>query len=331
MLRILGAAIAVTACLGLLEATTPGAQAQDKITLRFGHASQTAEPNHYVATKFAEELARLTEGRATVRIYPQAQLGDEKALVEQMQLGTVDLASVASEVVTNLVPDFSAIALPFAFANYGKAHEFLDGEGGKILLGKLEDFSIHGLGYIDTGFRSIGNNTRPITKPDDLAGVKIRVIPSPLLIAAQEAMGSSPVPIPWAETISALSQGVVDGVETGNVYYYSARLFDHTKYFAFTNHIYTANVIIISKMTYDGLSDEIKDAIGKAAKFAIQATRDYVADLEVGLDQKIEEEGVAVTTPDPGPFKEKVQGIWGKFESQIDPKVMQDLRRVSAS
>lgn len=323
------AALAVV--LGLSLSPLGLTQAQSQTTLRFGHSSQTAEPNHIVATKFAEEIDRLTKGKVKVQVYPQAQLGDEKALVEQMRLGTVDLASVASEVLTGIIPDFSAIGLPFAFRDYPHAHQFLDGEGGKILLDKLDARGIKGLGYIDTGFRSIGNNKRPITKPEDLAGLKIRVIPSPLLIATQEAMGSSPVPIPWAETISALSQGVVDGVETGNVYYYTARLFDHTKFFTFTNHVYTANVIIMSKVTYDRLPEDVKKAIAEAGKIAIQRTRDYVKEQEIDLGKKIETHGIAVNTVSPAVFQDKIKGIWGKFEPTIDPAVMKDLKRVSGS
>lgn len=323
--------LALVAALGISFGQFAAATAYGQTVLRFGHSSQTAEPNHIVATKFAEEMDRLTGGKVKVQVYPQAQLGDEKGLVEQARLGTVDMASVASEVLTGIVPDFSAIGLPFAFRDYPHAHQFLDGEGGGLLLKKLDAQDITGLGYIDTGFRSIGNNKRPITKPEDLNGLKIRVIPSPLLIAVQEAMGSSPVPISWAETISALSQGVVDGVETGNVYYYSARLFDHTKFFTFTNHVYTANVVLMSKTTYDGLPDDVKQAVAEAAKIAIQHTRDYVKELEVGLDKKIEAEGTAVNTVDPAPFQEKVKGIWEKFEPTIDPAVMQDLKRVTGS
>jgi TRAP-type transport system periplasmic protein len=305
------------------------ASAQSKITLRFGHSSQLTEPNHILATAFAKELNELTKGRVEVKVYPQAQLGDEKALVEQLTLGTVDGTVVASEILVGFIPDYAAIGLPFAFHNYDRAHEFLDGPGGQALLAKLGRLKIKGLGFIDTGFRSIGNKKRPITKPADLVGLKIRVIPSPLLIATQKAMGSSPVPIPWAETISALSQGIVDGVETGNSYYYSARLYEYTKYFSFTNHIYTANVVMLSKATYDRLPPDIQKAVDKAAKDACQVANDYVAKLEVGLDKKIEAKGVKVNTVDPKPFKEKVKGIWAKFEPTIDKQVMRYLREVS--
>jgi TRAP-type transport system periplasmic protein len=116
--------------LGIVTFTTVAATAQSKITLRFGHSSQTAEPNQIFALAFAKDLSALTNGRVDVKIYPQAQLGDEKALVEQLRLGTV----VASKILVGFVPDFVAIGLPFAFCDYGQAHEFLDGLGGKTLL-----------------------------------------------------------------------------------------------------------------------------------------------------------------------------------------------------
>jgi TRAP-type transport system periplasmic protein len=311
-------------CLGFLGNPAP-AGAED-VVLRFGHSSQITEPNHIFATRFAERMAELTKNKVTVKIYPQAQLGDEKSLVEQVRLGTVDVTVVASEVLVSTLPDFAAIGLPFAFRNYDQAHKFLDGRGGAALNADLETIGIVGLGYIDTGFRSIGNNTRAINTPADLVGLKIRVIPSPLLIDTNKAMGDTPVPISWADTISALQQGVVDGVETGNSYYYTARLWEYTKYFSYTNHIYTANVVMMSRATYNRLPKAAQEAVMQAAPDAIPVTRKYVADIEAKITPDLQAKGIKVNTVDPAPFRAKVQGIWEKFVPTIKPEIVQDLR-----
>jgi tripartite ATP-independent transporter DctP family solute receptor len=322
--RVLGSAVVAV---GLLCAPPVSAQQ----TLRFGHSSQIAEPNHVLGTAFAERLAKQTGNKLDVKIYPQAQLGDEKALVEQLRLGTVDATVVASDILVGFVPDFAAIGLPFAFTSYPHAHKFLDGKGGKLLLSKLEAIGVKGLGFIDTGFRSVGNNIRPIRTPDDLQGMKIRVIPSPLVIDTQKAMGSSPVPIPWAETVSALKQGIVDGVETGNSYYYTARLWEYTKNFSYTNHLYTANVVLMSKRTFDRLSKDHQQAVLTAAAEAIPVARKYVADLEAKIAPDLEAKGIKVNTVDPAPFRAKVQVIWEKFAPTISQDVMGELKAVMAA
>lgn len=316
-------------CLGFLG--NPAPAATEEVVLRFGHSSQITEPNHIFATKFAERVAELTKNKVTVKIYPQAQLGDEQSLFEQVRLGTVDVTVVASDVLVSTLPDFAVIGLPFAFKNYDQIHKFFDGRGGAALNADLEAIGIVGLGYTDTGFRSIGNNKRAIYTPADLVGLKIRVIPSPLLIDTNKALGDTPVPISWADTISALQQGMVDGVETGNSYYYSARLWEYTKYFSYTNHIYTANVVMMSRATYSRLSKAAQEAVMQAARDAIPVTRKYVADIEAKITPDLQAKGIKVNTVDPAPFRAKVQGIWEKFVPTIKPEIVQDLRAVTES
>jgi tripartite ATP-independent transporter DctP family solute receptor len=322
--QLAGASILITAAIAPTDVLA-------QQVLRFGHSSQVAEPNHILATAFAERLAQHTGNKIEVKIYPQAQLGDEKALVEQLRLGTVDVTVVASDILVGFVPDFAAIGLPFAFKSYDQAHKFLDGRGGKLLLSKLNGMGIQGLGFIDTGFRSIGNNTRPIKMPEDLQGIKIRVIPSPLVIDTQKAMGSNPIPIPWAETISALKQGIVDGVETGNSYYYTARLWEYTKYFSYTNHLYTANVVLMSKRTFDKLSKDQQQAVLSSAAEAVPVAQKYVADLESKITPDLESKGIKVNTVDPAPFRAKVQVIWEKFVPTVSADVMRELKEVMAA
>lgn len=317
----------ITACItgAVLAVLATYASAQE-YTLRMGHSGQTTEPLHVLGTKWAELLAERTKGKVMMNVHPQGQLGDEKSLAEQLRLGTVDATMVAADVLVGFVPQITVIGLPFAFQNYDQAHRFLDGAGGKVLLDKLEGIGLKGVGFVDTGYRSIGNKVRPIRTPEDLKGLKIREIPSPLVLDTIRALGGNAVPIPWAETVPALQQGIVDGVGTTPSFFWSARLYEYTKYFSYTQHLYTANVVLFSRKTFDKLPSDIQRAVLETGKEAIAHTRKYVTGIESKLTENLESKGVKVNKPDLGPFRAKAQVVWGQYEEKIGPELMGHLR-----
>jgi TRAP-type transport system periplasmic protein len=319
-----------TVCLSLFSVFAYCASAQE-IQLRMAHAGQTTEPLHVLGTKWAELLGEQSKGRVTMKVYPQGQLGDEKSLAEQLRLGTVDATMIAADVLTGSIPEISVIGLPFAFDNYAKAHNFLDGPGGKLLLRKMDATGLKGIGFVDTGFRSIGNKVRPIRVPEDLAGLKIREIPSPLVLDTIKALGGNAVPIPWAETVSALKQGVVDGVGTTPSFFWSAQLWQYTQYFSYTQHLYTANVVLFSSKTFEKLPKDLQTMVIETGLQAIEHTRKYVADVESKLTENLESKGVKVNKVDLAPFRKRAQPVWAEYEPKIGPELMGYLREASSN
>ena len=322
---ILSTWLAVLLSTSIWVADLGEARAQE-ITLRMGHAGQTAEPLHILGTKWAELLKKRTKGDVVMKIYPQGQLGGEKSLAEQLRLGTVDATMIAADVLVGSVPEITVIGLPFAFENYGQAHKFLDGSGGRALLDKLETIGLKGVGFVDTGYRSIGNKVRPIRTPEDLKGLKIREIPSPLVLDTIRAIGGNAIPIPWSETVSALEQGVVDGVGTTPSFFWSARLFEYTKYFSYTQHLYTANVVLFSVKTFAKLPLDVQRAVIETGQEAIAHTRQYIGDVESKLTERLEAKGVKVNKLNLEPFRKKAQAVWSKYEDKVGPEMMQHLR-----
>ncbi|OGP71771.1 MAG: hypothetical protein A2W09_02920 [Deltaproteobacteria bacterium RBG_16_50_11] len=301
-----------------------------EIVLRLGHDNQLISPTHVTAAKWAQLISERAGGKVTIKIYPQGQLGGEKSLVEQLRLGTVDATIVAHNVIVGFVPEFQAITLPFAFKDYDHAYKFLNGAGGTALLNKLETIGIKGMGFINTGFRSIGNNIRPLYKPEDLKGIKIREIPDPLALAAVSAMGANAVPIPWGEVISALEQKTIDGVSTGNSYYWSARLYDYTKYFSYTNHLYTSNVVLMSLQSFNRLPKDLQEIVAKTAIDSLPDGWKSVADTEANLTKNLEGKGIKVNTVDPKPFKEKVEHLWKEYEPKIGKELVDEVKKAIA-
>lgn len=314
--------------LSVFVVTTRDANAE--ISLRLGHDNQLVSPTHVTAAAWAKLLEERGKGTVGMKIYPQGQLGGEKSLVEQLRLGTLDATIVAHNVLVGFVPQFQAIGFPFLFKDYDQARKFLEGPGGTFLLKKLETVGIKGIGFINTGFRSIGNNARPIRTPEDLKGLKIREIPDPLALATMNAMGANAVPVPWGEVVSALEQKTIDGLSTGNSYYWSARLYDHTKYFTYTNHVYTANVVLMSLATFNRLPPDVQKIVLQAGAEALPDGWKAVADTEATLTKSLEAKGIKVNTADPTPFKDRVRHIWKEYEPKIGNELAGELNKLRA-
>lgn len=318
-------ALSAVICTILLAISPSGASAQE-VQLRMGHAGQPTEPLHILGTKWAELLNSRGAKRISMKVYPQGQLGDEKSLVEQLRFGTVDATMVASEVIVGAVPELSVIGLPFAFGSFEQANKFLDGPGGKLLAQKLDTIGLKTIGFVGVGFRAIGNKVRPIRVPDDLKGLKIREIPSPLVLDTISALGGSATPLPWTETIPALNQGVVDGVGTSASFYWSAQLYQYTKFFTYTQHSFSANLVLVSAKTFNKLPPDLQKVVLETGLGAVTHTRKYVNDIHSELTANLEAKGVAVNSVNLAPFRERVQGVWRAYEPKIGSALMGHLR-----
>ena len=309
----------------LVLAAVTGAAAQT--VLRLGHCCDTESPFQKTAERWGELIAKRTNGQVTIKVYPAVQLGSEKDVIEGLRIGTVDATVATDAPLAGLVPAFMVTNLPFAFANYDEAHKFLDGRGGTLLLKRLEAVGIKGFGFIDTGFRSISNNKRPVTRPDDLKGLKIRVLESPLVMATMNAMGATGVPMAWGEAVPALKQGVVDGVSIGTTYYLTLKMWELVKYLTWTNEIYSSGVIMMSLQRFNSFPENVRNIITESAVEAIPYGREVTQKLEEGVTDKLRQRGMIINTIDPNTFRPKVTAVWNEFESKIGKDVMDELRK----
>jgi TRAP-type transport system periplasmic protein len=301
--------------------------AAGQTVLKLGHCCTETSAHGVLATKWAEFTGAKSGGELKLNVFPQGQLGDEKALVEALRLGTVDASVITTDVLISDVPEFTVIGLPYAFTSYEDAHAFLKGKGGNVLLSKLDRIGIKGLGIADTGFRSMGNNVRPINSPEDLKGVKIRVIQAPLSVKTLEAMGANPVPMPWAEVIPALEQKIIDGVESGNAYYVGLKAHEHTKFFSFTNHRYSGTAVLVNLRRFNRLSPKQQEALKTAALEAIPFANEAIQKAEAEMRPAFEKSRTAVNQVEQKQFQERVRGIWTDFEKEVGPELMQLLKQ----
>ena len=219
------------------------------------------------AKHFADVVKQKTNGDLEIKVFPNGTLygGDPSAGVKQLAGGSLDMLLNATSLYATFNPKFTAIAVPYTFTDAAQLRTYLDSELGQELTSDLEKIGIKGLDLWSRPLRQITNSKLPITKPEDLAGLKLRVPNNPLWVEFFGAMGAAPTPMAFAEVYNALQLKVVDGQENPVNVPVSARLFEVQKYLTLSNHIADAWVVGINPARFAGLSDAHKTALQEAA------------------------------------------------------------------
>lgn len=308
------------AAAAMAVALTAGNAIAAEFTLKAGWTTGDSANDPYAigARAFKEEVERRSEGRIEVNLFPNRALGDEKAMLEGMRLGTVDLAVMSSAVNSSIVPEFAITDLPFLFANETQARAVLDGEVGQALAEKVKDKGLLVLGYMEGGFRNLVNNVRPINTPDDMKGVKFRVIQSPIYIEMVESLGGNAVPMAWGEVFTAVQQGTIDGLEAPPSVIEQNKFAEVVKYLSMSNHTYSALEFMMSKRKFDSLPEDLQAIVLEAGKAAgeIQRQRSYEIGQEVLA--VLEKQGMTINTiEDLKPFQEAVAPIYEKYRDIV--------------
>ena len=308
-------------------ATVGIAAAQDKV-IKFANQNAAGHPIVQGMEKFAEIVAAKSGGKIKVNVFPGGQLGSDQANVSALQGGTLEMASMNSGIFASQVKEFAAFDLPFMFANGKEADAVVDGPFGQKMHAKLEEKGLVGLGYYELGFRNITNSKRPITKVEDIAGLKLRVIPNPINVDWVKALDANPTPLPWPEVYAALEQKAVDGQENPVATIWGAKLHEVQKYMTLTNHQYNPQSVVISKKFWDTLSvDEKKiigDAVTESAKFQRQQARASVASTLENLKKA----GMTVSELAPGEqvkLVEKMKPVITKHAGAVGEATVSEL------
>lgn len=305
-----------------------GVPAQDKITLKIGWVTPDSPRDPYAtgAHTFKNAVERQSKGRINVELFPNRQLGDEKPMLEGLRFGTVDAAVITNAVVAQVEPAFQVNDLPFLYSNEEQAHRVLDGKVGQTLAKKLESKGIVALGFMEGGFRQMINNVRPVNRPDDVKGVKYRVMQNPVYIGMFSSLGGSAVPMAWGETFTAVQQGTIDGLEIPIAVIDSSKYNEVTKYLSLTNHTYSMIALLISKKTFDKLPADLKTVVREAGKTALGAQRTAAGANAKELIGELEKKGMKVNTvADMAPFRTAVKPVYEKFKGSIGADLMNDV------
>jgi tripartite ATP-independent transporter DctP family solute receptor len=304
------------------------AAAQQKSVIKIGWVTPDSPQDPYAngARTFKQAVERQSNGRIEVQLFPNRQLGDEKPMLEGLRFGTLDAAVITNAVVAQIEPAFQVNDLPFLFSSEAQAHKVLDGKVGQMLAKKLEAKGVISLGYMEGGFRHMINNVRPVSKPEDVKGVKYRVMQNPVYIDMFSSLGGSAVPMAWGETFTAVQQGTIDGLEIPIAVIDSSKYNEVTKYLSLTNHTYSMIALLISKKTMDKLPADLREVVREAGKTALGAQRVAAGANAKALVGALEKKGMKVNVvTDIVPFRNSVKPVYEKFKSSIGAEVMNDV------
>jgi tripartite ATP-independent transporter DctP family solute receptor len=317
---------AVAAALGL--AFGGGALAQSKHVIKIGWVTPDSPQDPYAtgARTFKQAVERQSNGRIEVQLFPNRQLGDEKPMLEGLRFGTVDAAVITNAVVAQIEPAFQVNDLPFLYASEAQAHKVLDGKVGQVLARKLDAKGVVALGFMEGGFRHMINNVRPVSKPEDVKGVKYRVMQNPVYIDMFSSLGGNAVPMAWGETFTAVQQGTIDGLEIPIAVIDSSKYNEVTKYLSLTNHTYSMIALLISKRTMDKLPRDLQAVVREAGRTAVGAQRIAAGANAKALVDTLAKKGMKVNpVGDVGPFRASVRPVYEKFKGSIGADLMNDV------
>ena len=221
------------------KSSDSSAKSEDAIVLKSGSIT-TPESAYVLALHHLNDLLQeKTDGQISIEIFTDGQLGGETELIESVSMGSVDMCTISSSPMANYVTDYYSFDMPFLVTDLDKAHEVFDGELGRAMLDELEEIGIHGFAFWDNGFRCLTNNKKPVYKLEDVKGLKIRVMENELHQALWNALGAYPTPMSFAEVITSLEQGTIDGQENPINAIYSSGVYEVQKYVSLTNHVFS--------------------------------------------------------------------------------------------
>lgn len=328
--------IAMTACGGgkAAPAGTQGAETKqtekkdsgETIKLIMGHCDPEDEndPYHQTCIAFKNALEELSGGKVVVTVYPNAQLGDERTVIEAVQNGSVNCSAVTTAITSNFQPLTKIMDFPFLFASLEEAREASGSPAAQKILDSMDSVGIKGLAFTENGFRYILNNKHTITKPEDLAGLKLRVMQSPVYMDFYNQVNCSATPLPFGEVYTAVSQGTVDGFDLPIPVILSSKLYEISKYMTDIRYTYTSLMIIMNKEQFDSYPEEVQGWIMEAAQRA--RTANFAKNDEVvakGVSEiKDKVEVTAFEDVDFEAFRDVSRPVW---DSQADAEGAKEI------
>lgn len=298
----------------------------DQKVIKLAHGLDVNHSVHKAMIKMAEDLKEISNGQLTIKIYPNQQLGSERECLELLQIGSLDMTKVSAGVMENFAPKMKVLGLPFLFKDRQQAFNVLDGPIGQGLLNEATKFWLKGLCYYDAGSRSFYTSDHAIETPEDLKGLKIRVMESATAMSMVQSLGGSPTPIAWGELYTALQQGVVDGAENNPPSFYLSRHYEVCKYYSIDEHTMLPDILVVGTHLWDKLNTQEQEWLQEAATRSVKHQRELWASSEKEALDAIKAAGVKVNYPDKTPFIADVQNIYQQYEK--DPEIKTLIQQI---
>lgn len=298
------------------------------VTGKVGHAMPESHPQAAAMNKFVELSAKYTNNNVQLKAFHSAVLGSDEKQLQAVQAGTQEFYIGTLAPFSTRVKEVQVWDLPFMFANTKEVYALLDGASSKKIFKMIEPTGVHGLMWTGMGFRNLSNSKRPVTKLEDIAGLKIRVMANPVALETWKTLGANAVPMAFSEVFTALEIKAIDGQENPLVHMYANKMQEVQKYISLTNHVYTPVALVVSKKFWDGLSDADKQGVQKAADEAKIVQRELLDAGDKEVIGKFGAAGVkvdAVAPADLAKIQEKVKPVVTKFAPQIGEEFIKEF------
>lgn len=299
--------------------------ADKKMIIKFGHGAAEKNARHQAALKFKELVETKSNGQMEVQVFHSEQLGSESAMLQSVQANTLQITAGATGIYARNHEPIGVVELPYVFDSLEQAWKVLDGPLGKELAEPLIAKDIRILAYWENGFRHVTNSVKPIEKPLDLKGIKIRTPEIPVSLSLFKTLGANPTPMAFGELFTALEQHVVDGQENPLTNIYNSKLYEVQKYVSLTGHQYMPLPLSISDKFWKTLTPEQQQIIEESAKEAGQYHRNLVKEDDQKLQAELEKNGMKVNEVDKQLFKDAVQPVYKEFEEVYGKELMDKL------
>lgn len=288
-------------------------QDNDIKTFYLAHGLPQTHPVHKGILVFQEAINKKSNGALKVKIFPDGQLGSEREVLELLQIGSIAITKVSAATLSNFVPEYHVLGIPYLFRD--KSHQFnvLEGDVGKSILEKGSRFWLRGLCYYDAGSRSFYTSEKPIRTPEDLKGLKIRVMNNQMSINMVNALGGSATPMAYGELYTAIQQGVVDGAENNPPSFVSSNHYEISKYYTLDQHSSVPDVLVIGTKFWNKLSEQEKVWVQEAANESSQAQKVFWSNSVEASMKKVKEAGVEVIIPEKKLFADETESVLEGF------------------
>jgi TRAP-type transport system periplasmic protein len=312
----------------LLPAGIGHAQDIKARNLKFAMQTNPGTAQYDGAEKFVELVGAKSGGKMKVKIFGGGALGGDLQVVSSLQGGTVEISQMNASLLSGVIKDFAVFDFPFLFENEKEAYAVADGTVGKKLLDKLPEKGLVGLSYPELGFRHIHNGRRPVAKAEDLQGLKIRVIQTPVYIDTLNALGANAVPLPFPEVYNALEQKTVDGATNPLVTIPVMKFNEVQKYLTITKHQYNPQVILVSKKTWDQLSNDERKVLQEAANEARDFERGVSREKNaVALETLKKSMQVTELPPEEiAKMREKTKPVIDKYTKEVGEELVKEVQ-----
>jgi len=298
------------------------------VVLRLGHSLDQQHPVHQAMVHMQTRLASLSQGTMALLIYPGSQLGNERELIELLQIGSLAMTKVSASPLESFVPEMKLFNVPYLFQDRAHLERVLDGDIGQDLLRAPSKAGLRGLAYYDAGARSFYTTERPVRHPGDLDGLKIRVQESATAMNMVSALGGAPTPIAWGELYTALQQGVVDGAENNPPSFHLSGHYEVSKYFTLDEHTSVPDILLISEFVWQGLTETQRGWVIQAAQESAILQRTLWGEATEAALNAVAEAGVEIIYPDKKPFTAQVAAMQATYAKTALGPLMQ---RIAAS